>query len=360
MWQDRSPVKLSHRQLQSLEDLQDQNWALPIPKYTREFARSHRCLRGSLAPFEFLSSEEWAASPELEELRGLTAQATENFTKTALVTLFKFPKVGSGKWMLETFACHARRTGIRPLLFVLNEETRQKVSAHPPLLGVHLPLLLSGVASFFEVPDKVDIGLLKWPAALAAMGAGAPSVFVSDVDVIWLRDPRPHLASFGREVEFMVALDSQGKHLQNPLERDRRDYWPINAGEWAADDHVPICCRGAFPFNAGQSYIVTGPESTALVKRIVSFHRLEVSWTRDHKGCHEDQTPMQWALYSHCAGRPERCKLLDPRLFMDFQLGKQLRRHELSRGPYTVHFDNEPKKEIMSNIMKTIRDACLN
>jgi len=353
----------------TLRELNKVNFTLPLPDshVVAAFAAKHGCQADHEEPLQkFFSSPTWKYSDQREELRSLIAAASANYTKPVMISLFE-PRGARPAflWMIRDFACHARRVGMQPVLMVLDSEVKEIINAHPPLRAVSLSLLLTEVKRLFDL-EQVGVDLMKWPSALAALEESAPAVFVSDIDILWLHDPRNHLLSMGNHIDVAVAMDSQIDYLRQPDASNDAAYWVENVElevKKEPDPMIPACCKGGFPYNAGIVFLRGVPQVRSLVQRMISTHRGYVARTTDRAWCHEDQNPMQWALFEHCSTKPSSCRLLDPGLFMDASLTEHL--EDLSpigvnwRNTVAVHEDTDDKQQHMTTDMVDFHDACL-
>lgn len=355
--------------LRNVRDLENMSWRLPFPLRAEDFGMKHGCLPQK----DIADRVNFAASRGAQrettrsafyyaaqlDLREAVRQASKNFTVPVLAVSFE-PQKGPEKvqWLLREFACHMRRIDVQALVFVLSAEDRALVAAHPPLLAIDMSDIAEGFmanASPSANAERLSIYTLKWPGAAAVLNEGAPGVFVTDIDVLWLQDPRPHLLAM-QGVDVAVSLDAQCEHLWE----DTDDWAQVE--KVAAKEHVSACCRGGFPYNAGQVFF-GGPSSLQLLRTIIVLHldfMAKNRATQAHPGtCTEDQNPMHWALFDHCRGdrAKSKCRILEPRLFRDAN-AVHLPTRLGGLEPISMHLDDNHKERRLLRAMHKVEDVC--
>ncbi|CAJ1356410.1 unnamed protein product [Effrenium voratum] len=151
--------------------------------------------------------------------------------------------------------------------------------------------------------ERHDSNYWRWVAMESILGAGY-SAFYVDTDIMWLQDPRPHLAELSGD--FFGSCDAydarsgtirwhrNGSLDMEQLRRESREH-----------EDESVCCQGALlPVNAGM--VMMRPTAGAL--RVARRCRERVL-----AGPCWGQAAMHWALFELCGG--VSCGVLDPKLF---------------------------------------------
>lgn len=347
------------------ERLEARSWHLPMPNGAEDFATKHGCKvpkteQAVAVGYSSEDSEELQA--ERRRLQDLVFTSSGGARDPVIVSVVRLPRVTtdgkSFRTLLRGFACMMRRLEIKPLIFGSSAKDAEEVSrSFPPLVGVHLPALNRQVMKLLlDKNGAADVSpyLLKWPCVLATLQVGAPAVLFTDIDVLWYRDPRVYLMGLAATSDFAAALDSQLETLDSL----RKKSWLPRIEQIGAEEDVSPCCRGGFQLNAGQVLLANSAGARALLLKAVATHRAFIAKTEDKNRCIEDQDPLQWAAYLHCMDTPDRCRVLDPALFRDYEGGLLLER--AGEEAFSVHADVGAKVRAIAKLMNGTGHSCID
>ncbi|CAE7777313.1 RRA2 [Symbiodinium pilosum] len=236
--------------------------------------------------------------------------------------------------------CRARSVFGRDfLVFVDSERARQRWEGE---YGVTPFFSQSWIQESFSGPaaDEIhDTNYWRWVAMESILRAGYSALYV-DTDILWLADPRPHLAALPKETDFFGSCDAYDG-------RDGRIKWFRNGSfnlehlreESRKHDGESTCCHGAVvPVNAG---VVFMRPTSAAVRAIQHFRARILS------GPCWGQAAMHWSLFELC-GHQISCNMLDPLSFASAEpIRKVLKKDQeaLPRSPFLIHLDISAKQK---------------